>query len=405
MPLALSPARRTAGLINVEDARRHARRRVPRAVFDFVDGGAEDELTLAANRRAFQQVEFRPRMAVDIPAPDLSTTVLGQPVSSPILFAPCGLMGTVHPAAEPAVARVATQRGTIAAFSTFSSRPLEEIARASTGQHWFQLYFLGGRDGARSLVDRAQSAGYRTLVVTVDTATTGRRERDLRNGVRYPLTAGVREAVQFFPQVVTRPGWLYRFIRAGMPLAVANSRPVTAETGGAPSSIIEAVPTWADLAWIRERWDGPVVVKGIMTGHDTRRAIEAGADAVIVSNHGGRQLDGAPGSLRMLPEVVAAAGGEAEVLVDGGVRRGSDVVKALALGARAVLIGRPYLYGLAAGGEQGIARVLDMLTDELTRAMQLVGCPAVSQLDHSWIIRPAPVVPPGPLPVLEGGVA
>lgn len=383
--------RRPHAVINVEDARRVAWRKLPRAVFDYVDGGAEDEVTLADNRRAFADVRFRPTMAVDVPAPVLRTTLLGTAVDVPIVFAPCGLMGTVHPDAEPAVARVAQQTGTIAAFSTYTSTTLERIAAASSSPKWFQLYFLGGRSGAERLVDRAAAAGYSALVLTVDTNVAGSRERDLRNGVSYPVRAGIREAMRFGPQVAVRPGWLYRFVRAGFPLEVANAAPVPGidDRGGEPidtaGSIFDAPPTWGDLEWIRERWQGPIVIKGILTGDDARRAVDAGADAVVVSNHGGRQLDGVPGTMRVLPEVVDAVGGRVEVMLDGGVRRGSDVAKALALGARAVLIGRPYIYGLGAGGERGVARVMQVLTDELTRTLQLLGCASVADLGPQWV--------------------
>lgn len=387
----LPTLRPSSSFVNVAHARDLARRSVPRTVFDYVDGGADDERTLADNSQAFADVTFRPCMGRDIGRPELRTTVLGTPVSTPILFAPCGLMGTVHPAAEPAVARVAERAGTIAAFSTYTSTTLEHIAASAGGHKWFQLYFLGGRAGAESLIGRARAAGYEALVVTVDTNVNGHRERDIRNGVRFPLKVDVQSARTFGPQVALRPGWLYRFARAGFPLEIANAAPVPGqsvepvEPVDTASSIFEAPPTWADLEWIRELWGGPVVVKGLMTGDDARRAVDAGADAVIVSNHGGRQLDGVPGTLRLLPEVVEAIGDEVEVLVDGGVRRGSDVVKAVSLGARAVLIGRPYIYGLGAGGEAGVARILEVLTEELTRTLQLLGCPSVADLGPEWV--------------------
>lgn len=384
-------ARQRAAFINVDDARRRARCRLPRAVFDFVDGGAEDELTMADNRRAFEDVRFRPRMAVEVPAGVLATELLGTPLEVPILFAPCGLMGAVRPDAEPTLARAAEQVGTIAAFSTYSNTTLEQIAAASSAPKWFQLYFLGGRSGAEHLVDRAQAAGYHALVVTVDTNVTGSRERDLRNRVSYPVRVGWREAIRFGPQVAVRPAWLYRLARAGFQLRLANEVPPPGDVAddavpaGRPGSLFEATPTWADLGWIRDRWHGPIVIKGILTGDDARRAVDAGADAVVVSNHGGRQLDGVPGTLRVLPEVARAVGDDVEVLLDGGVRRGSDVAKALSLGARAVLIGRPYLYGLAAAGERGVSRVVEVLTEELTRTLQLLGCPSVTELGPQWL--------------------
>lgn len=373
--------------MSADDARAAAWRALPRAVFDFVDGAAERELTMGDNIRAFEEVRFRQSAAVDVGTPDLTTTVLGARMSVPVAFAPCGLLGTVHPAAEGAVARVASAHGTVAAFSTFSSTALEEIAGASEGPKWFQLYYLGGRAGAEELIARALSASYDALVLTVDTCVPGHRERDSRNRVTLPLRVDLRTAVKFGPNALTRPGWLQRFARAGFPLAVANAsaRP------GHPRPDLDATlqgppPTWDDLGWIREQWSGPIVIKGVMGAEDARRAIGVGADAIVVSNHGGRQLDGTPGTLRVLPEVVAAVDGAVPVLVDGGVRRGSDVVKALALGAAAVLVGRPYVFGLAAGGEAGVARILEIFREEMIRTMQLLGCRSIGELgtDHLW---------------------
>ena len=376
--------RATSNFINVDDAREHARRALPRSVFDFVDGGSVDELTLADNRAAFAELTFRPRAAVHVPEVDTRTTVVGTELSAPIVFAPCGLMGTVHPAAEGAVARVARQVGTAAAFSTYSSTTITDIGRIAGGNKWFQLYFLGGRSGAEALISHARESGFRALVVTVDTNVAGRRERDERNGVRYPLAVDLENARTFGLQVAARPAWLYRFARAGFPLQVANTSLLPPAPQDDTTSLFDEPPTWADLEWIRRRWGGPVIVKGILRGDDAQRAVDAGADAVVVSNHGGRQLDGVPATIRVLPEVVAAVGDSTEVLVDGGIRRGGDVAKALALGARAVLIGRPYLWGLAAGGEQGVAAIWDLLVDELTSTTKLLGCESVHHLglDH-----------------------
>jgi len=387
----LPAIRPSVDFVNVEDARAAARRALPRAVFDFVDGGALDETTLRDNRRAFQELTFRPRMAVHVPQVDLRTSVVGTELSAPIVFAPCGLMGTVHPDAEPAVARVAARVGTAAAFSTYSSTTIDQIAAsASGGNTWFQLYFLGGRRGAEALLERARVSGCSALVVTVDTNVAGRRERDVRNGVRYPLRVGWEEARTFGPQVALRPAWLYRFARAGFPLGVANATylaPSAPGDGGA-ASVFDEPPTWSDLEWIRREWAGPLIVKGVLGAEDALRAVDHGAEAVVVSNHGGRQLDGVPGALRVLPDVVEAVGGVAEVLVDGGVRRGGDVVKALALGARAVMIGRPYIWGLAAGGEEGVARIWDLLVDELASAMQLLGCDSVRSVGPEQVAAP-----------------
>ncbi len=380
---------------SVADARRRARRVLPRVVFDFVDGGADDEITMRENRRAFEAVTFRPRTAVHV-RPDLKTTVVGTPVAFPVLCAPCGFVRIVHPDGETAVAREAAAAGTVSIVSTAAGTSLEDVAAGAgpsadgESRRWFQLYFMGGRAGAEALVERAQRAGYGALVVTVDTATVGNRERDTRNGVQLPLGIDARNAWHFGPQLALHPRWTARFVRDGMRLDFPNS--VHLGPGGtavpkdeAAKAMMTAPPKWSDVEWIRAQWQGPLIVKGLLTGDDARRAVDLGADAVVVSNHGGRQLDGAPATLRVLPEVVAAVGADAEVLVDGGVQRGTDVVKALALGARAVLIGRAYLYGLAVEGGAGVGRVLGILRRDLDRTLRLLGCPSVTALDGSWI--------------------
>jgi isopentenyl diphosphate isomerase/L-lactate dehydrogenase-like FMN-dependent dehydrogenase len=380
---------------SVADARRRARRALPRVVFDFVDGGADDEVTMRENRRAFEAVTFRPRAAVHV-RPVLSTTVLGTPVGLPVLCAPCGFVRIVHPDGEIGVAREAAAAGTVSIVSTAAGTSLEDVAEGARTSEavgdrlWFQLYFMAGRKGAEVLVERAERAGYGALVVTVDTATVGNRERDTRNGVVLPLGVDTRNALHFGPQLLLHPAWTARFVRDGMRLDFPNS--VRLGPGATPipreesaRAMLTAPPTWDDLRWIRERWAGPLVVKGLLTGEDARRAADQGADAVVVSNHGGRQLDGTPASLRALPEVVAAVGGDVEVLMDGGVRRGSDVVKALALGARAVLVGRAYLYGLAVRGAAGVGDVLRILRADMDRTMRLLGCPSVADLDSTWV--------------------
>jgi L-lactate dehydrogenase (cytochrome) len=364
-------------------------------VFDFVDGAADDEVTMRANRAAFEGVTFRPRAAVHV-KPDLRTTVLGTPVALPVLTAPCGFVRIVHPDGEIGVARAAHEAGTVSVVSTMAGTALEDVAEGvgvkpePDNRLWFQLYFIGGRAGAETLVERAELAGYSALVVTVDTAVVGNRERDTRNNVQLPLGVDARNAWRFGPQLALHPRWTYGFLRDGIRLDIPNAARLgpgatAVSKHEATTAWMTAPPTWADLEWIRKRWTGPLLVKGLLTGEDARRAVDVGADAVVVSNHAGRQLDGAPATLRVLPEVVDAVGAEVEVLVDGGVQRGSDVVKALALGARAVLIGRAYLYGLAVGGEAGVARVLQLLRADLNRTMRLLGCPSVADLDRTWV--------------------
>lgn len=386
-------------LHSVADARGRARRILPRVVFDYVDGGAEDEVTLAENERAFRELAFRPRMAVRVDEPDLRTSVLGTELSLPIMLAPCGLVRLLHPEGALGAGRAAAARDTIWVLSTVAGATLESVAPAG-GHRWFQLYAPGGRGEAETIMARAEAAGYEALVITVDTPALGNRERDVRNGVTPPLRLDARTAVALGPQVLARPRWALRMMRDGVSMLGRPRRPTapagddgtanhSSGLGAAGTVAMLASPfTWDDVAWMRAQWTRPLVVKGVLGADDATLAVDAGADAVIVSNHGGRQLDGAPATARVLPEVVDAVGGRTEVLVDGGVRRGGDVVKALALGARAVLVGRAYLYGLAAAGQAGVEQVLDILRAEMSRDLRLLGCPSVTALDRSWLRLP-----------------
>ena len=380
-----------ADFTSVADARRRARRVLPRVVYDYVDGGADDEITMAENEAAWRRLAFRPRMGLELGEPDLRTTVLGTDVSMPVLLAPCGLVRLMHPDGAAGAGRAANARGTVWTLSSVAGATLEEVAPVG-GHRWFQLYASGGRAEAAGIVERAAAAGYEGLVVTVDTPALGNRERDTRNGVRSPLRLDARAAIALGPQVLARPRWAMRMARNGVSTLGRSRSPAAAPTqpaGGVAAAgavaMLASPFTWEDIAWIRERWSSPLLVKGILSGPDARRAVDAGADAVIVSNHGGRQLDGAPATARMVPEVVDAVGPDAQVLVDGGIRRGGDVVKALALGARAVCIGRPYLYGLSLGGQAGVERVLDLLRGEMARTMRLLGCGSVAELDRSYL--------------------
>jgi len=379
-------------VVSIADLRSLARRRLPKIVFDYIDGAAEGEVTLSENRRAFEAVAFRPRHAVDVPRPDLRTRVLGFDLSLPALLAPVGYSRLMHPDGEVAAARAAGAAGTIYLLSTVSGHSLEDVKAAASGPVWYQLYLIGGREAAEDALDRARVAGYSMLVITVDTPVVGMRERDARNGTQELLTGGALAKVPFLPQMLAHPAWLSAFLRDGgiqpLPNVVVPGRaPFTlADTrGGFP----RAVFTWRDLQWIRGVWRGPIVIKGVLTGDDARRAVDEGAAAVVVSNHGGRQLDSTPASLDVLPEVVAAVNGRAEVLLDGGIRRGSDIIKALCLGARAVLIGRAYVYGLAAAGEAGITRAIEILRDDLERTLKLLGCQSTVELDRSYVDAPA----------------
>ena len=357
-------------------------------VFDYLDGGAEAEITLRENCRAFESVTFRPRQAVAVPACDLRTRVLGIDVSFPALLAPVGYSRLMHPGGEVAAARAAGAAGTAYILSTISGHRLEDVKAGSSGAVCYQLYLLGGREAAEGAIERARAAGYSALVVTVDTAVAGMRERDFRNGVTELLGDRLFAKIPFLAQILVRPGWLMDFLLDGglpqLPNVVIPGQGVM-PLQDVSTSLARGAITWEDLKWIRNRWPGPIVIKGVLTGDDARRALDEGAVAVVVSNHGGRQLDGVPATLRVLPEIVRAVNGRAEVLMDGGIRRGSDIVKAICLGARAVLIGRAYAYGLAAAGEAGVARALEILRADVERTLRLLGCPCVAALDSSYI--------------------
>jgi L-lactate dehydrogenase (cytochrome) len=377
--------------ISIEDLRTQARRRLPDVVFDYVDGGAEEEVTLRENRRAFDAVTFRPRQAVVFPCCDLRTRVLGLDLAFPALLAPVGYSRLMHPSGELAAARAAGSAGTAYILSTVSGYRLEDVKAATPGPTWYQLYLVGGREAAEAAIERVRAAGFSALVITIDTPVVGMREAELRHGAVQLLGPNPMAKIPFFPQLLARPGWLAGFLLDGgvheLPNVVIPSHGhltlVEARMG-----LVRAAFSWEDMRWIREVWPGPIVFKGVLTGEDARRALDEGAAAVVVSNHGGRQLDGAPASLKALLEVVRAVNGRAEVLIDGGIRRGSDIIKAICLGARAVLVGRAYVYGLAAAGEAGVARALEILRADLERTLKLLGCPSISGLDSSFVDLP-----------------
>ena len=373
--------------VNIEDLRHLAETRLPRVVFDYLDGGAEAEVTLRENVRAFQDILFRPRQAVT-GACDLRTKVLGAELSFPVLLAPIGYTRMIHAKGELAVARAAGAAGVGYVVATFAGHRMEDVKAATSGPAWYQLYLIGGREVAEAGIGRARKAGYSALVVTVDTAVSGLRERDLRNGMPQLLSGSVLSKLPFLPQFFSRPRWLTSFLLDGGLPRLENV--VVPGKGPMPlvdvsSGLSAAAITWSDFRWIRQLWPGPIVVKGILTGDDARRALEHGAAAIVVSNHGGRQLDSVAASITTLPEVVAAVNGQAEVLIDGGIRRGSDIVKALCLGARAALIGRAYGYGLAAAGEEGVACALKILREGVERTLRLLGTSSVTDLNSSFL--------------------
>ncbi|MGI9598551.1 MAG: alpha-hydroxy acid oxidase [Acidimicrobiales bacterium] len=387
----LAPGLRgVAALPTVDDHRRAARRRLPAMVFDFIDGGADGELAVAANRAALDRVLFTPEYLVDVAERDLSTTVFDRPVSLPLILSPSGLATLAHPEGELAVARAAADAGVIFAVSTASGYPLEEIADVaatkSDSRLWFQLYLWKSEDVVRSLIDRAAAAGYEALVVTIDVPVVGKRERDLRNGMSLPVRvrpAAIGDAVRHLP-------WLCRMLQ-GPEITFANLTELA--PGDSASAIGEYTSreltdparTWDDLALIRRRWDGPLLVKGVMGVGDAKAAVAAGADGLIVSNHGGRQLSSVPGVADVVPAVADAVGDRAEIFLDGGVRRGEDIVKARALGATAACGGRLWYWPLAAGGEAGVRSVLSILEADVDRTLALVGRRRYDDVDRSLL--------------------
>jgi L-lactate dehydrogenase (cytochrome) len=393
-----------------DDARRMARRSLPPPLFDYVDGGADGEMTMGENERAFDRVAFKAKAAVYVREPSIETTVLGSPLSVPVLLSPCGLTQAMHPDGVLGAARAANAQGSIFTLSTFSGAPPEDLAD-EPGPRWFQVYATS-RSMAEDLVVRAVDTKHDALVVTVDTPTSGKRERDLHHGIpggNFKLTP--KTALRFAPSMVTRPQWVMRMAAttiqslrtSPMPGAGTEAEDKPARSAAAlPSKdasrkrkermMIVSPYTWDDIAWFREQWRQPLVVKGILSADDARRAVDLGADAIVVSNHGGRQLDGVPSTLAVLPDVVAAVGDRTEVLVDSGIRRGNDVVKAIALGARAAMIGRPYLYALASAGQEGVEKLLKMFASDMRRALMLMGCPDLESLDPSWLRDANPAI-------------
>lgn len=377
-------------ILNIADLRLAAKKRLPRVVFDYIDGGADAEVTLRENCRAFDDILLRPRSAVATPACDLRTTVIGHDLSMPIIFAPVGSSRMFHPRGEVVAARVAGEKGTAYILSTLAGTHVDEVKAGTRGPVWYQLYLAGGRDVALGAIARAKAAGCTALVVTIDTPVAGMRERDFRNGTKELLT---NNPITMFPHVwqfFARPRWFAGYLRDGglmkFPNVLLPSGPMPYADVGA--MLAQSMVSWDDLRWIRDAWGGRVVVKGVHTADDGRRAVDAGAEAIVVSNHGGRQLDGVAATIRVLPEVVAAVGDRTEVLLDGGIRRGSDVVKALCLGARAVLIGRAYAYGLGAAGAVGVTQAVDILRTDVIRTLQLLGIGSTRQLDRSFVTIP-----------------
>ena len=375
--------RRMDGIVNMADVRDRARRVLPRAVFDAIDGGATDEITLRENRAAFDRIWLRPRALADISHRDISTTVLGQRISMPLMLDPCALARVCNPEGEVAVARAAGDAGTIYAIASSSGRPLDQIVEAASSPLWYQLYMPSDRGTIDPLLNLIESAGFNALCLTIDSAVLHKRERDLHNHLTLPLRLSGRTMLA----AASRPRWSFGYLVGGL------SRGRRIEIGGGFRAVEaisrtvrdQAPVTFADVRWLRERWKGKLVLKGVMRAEECRQIVDLGVDGIVVSNHGGRVLDGTRATIDVLPEVVEAVDGRAEVFVDSGIRRGTDVVKALALGARACLIGRPYLFGLAAGGQAGVARVLEILRAEIEQTMALVGCSTLTDIDRRLV--------------------
>ena len=378
-------------VLNIADLRRVAQARLPRVVFDYIDGGADAEWTMRENARVFDDVLLRPRSAVATSGAALRTTVLGTSIDVPLLLAPVGSSRLFYPRGEEVAARAAGEAGTIYTLSTLSGCAVRDVKAATRGPVWYQLYLIGGRDVALAGIERAKSCGCSALVVTVDTPVAGMRERDLRNGVRELVSGAPFKRLPYLFQFLARPRWFAAYLRDGglmsFPNIVLPEGPMPYADVGA--ALEQSIVSWDDFRWIRDAWQGPIVVKGVHTADDARQAIDHGAAALVVSNHGGRQLDGVAPTLRVLPEVLDAAGDRAEVLLDGGIRKGSDVVKALCVGARAVLVGRAYAYGLGAAGGAGVARAIEILRSGVIRTMRLLGCSSVRELDRSFVSIPS----------------
>jgi L-lactate dehydrogenase (cytochrome) len=386
-------ARALARCLSISDLRRLARRRLPAAALGYLEGGGEDEWTMRRNREAFGQVELVPRVLRAVTQPATATTVLGTPMPLPFALSPIGAPRMFHHEGELAVARAARSAGLPYGISTLATQPLEAIADEAQGSPlWFQLYLWGDRSAARKLLAQARAAGYRALLLTVDTSVRSNRERELRNGIVLPNPELTLRTVL---NGARHPAWSWHFLSSPA-LGFPNLSSSGLTSRQRLAEMFDGTVGWPDLDWIRQEWDGPIALKGVLSQDDARRAADEGVDAVIVSNHGGRQQDHVPAALEVLPGIAEAVGGRVEVLFDSGIRRGSDIATALALGARAVLVGRAHLYGLAAAGEAGVRHALDILAGELRTTMALCGAATLADLDRSLVraAHPAPLREP-----------
>lgn len=374
-------------LLNVEDYRARAKKALPKFVFDYVDGAADDEACLRRNAAAMERVQLVPSCLTDVSRIDTSIELFGETWKLPFALSPTGFNGLCRPGGDLLLARAAAAAGIPFTLSTASNERIEDVAAASDGARWMQLYVMSDRSIAQQIMRRARAAGYTALVLTVDVPVSGNREKDVRNGFKLPFRPGIGTMLD----VCAHPRWLVRFLRSGGPNFVNLSE--SAEAGASAqlqaallARAMDRTLAWQHLDWIREHWDGPLLLKGILGPGDAKLAVQHGVDGIIVSNHGGRQLDAAPATMQVLPAIVQAVDGRIPVLVDGGFRRGSDIVKALALGAHAVMIGRPTMYGMAVAGQEGAQAVLGILIGELERAMTLLGAARIADIGerHVW---------------------
>ena len=388
-PIELDATKRKLGKVaSVDDLRRLAKRRLPAGVFDYIDGGAEDERSLASSSADFSQLEFRPRVMRDVSQLDTSTRIFGEPASMPVILSPTGFTRIAHSEGELAVTRAAGRAGIPWSLSTMGTRSIEECADVNpSGQKWFQIYTWKDRALVEDLVGRAKAAGYGAVWLTVDTAVLGRRERDVRRGMTLPPKLGPKTLVDG----VIHPAWTWNFLQGG-PITFTNIVGQHDEDGSTAISLADHVArqfdqalSWDDIDWLRSIWDGPIVLKGIQTVEDAKQAVSMGVDGIGLSNHGGRQLDDAPSPVSLIEPVRHEIADQATIICDGGVRRGSDIVKAIALGADAVSLGRPYFLALGAGGEAGVDWLLDFLREGLERTMALSGCRSLAEIDRDLV--------------------
>ena len=374
--------RRLSRCLSLDDVERLARRRVPGAVWDYVEGGSDGELALARNRGAFERLELRPTAFAQVAEPSTATTILGRPAAAPLVLAPTGYTRLSHHTGERAVAGAAQVAGVPYTLSTYATTSITDVAAAAPeGRNWFQFYLMKDREVSLTHLREARQRGFEAAMLTIDTTVTGMKRKDLRNGFAIPPQLTVRTLAG----MATHPRWVGDILSTE-PLRFATF-PEGSEYArwGMSNQLREQALRPADISWLKEQWDGPVVVKGVLSVGDAVMAVDAGADAVVLSNHGGRQLDRAPVPLELLPDVVEAVGARAEVYVDSGVRSGGDVVGAIGLGATGVLLGRAYLYGLMVGGERGVTHVLDLITAEMRRAMSMLGTPTVADISPAHV--------------------